>query len=141
MIVQGYYNAGMNPFAKQLRCRFEGDLGAVGTVYEFNVKIHRLPSAASEEDWYFEVEKARAEFETRLQVRHPSWLVAFTGRSGGWLTIEDREGKMTEKRLEALADRVDRALDRFKARMVKKYPRKPELDPAEVVAIEVVRKR
>jgi hypothetical protein len=122
----GAYNPGMNPFAPMPSVRFETRwaLGDPGAVYEFNVKIHGLPSNASEEQWDREVRRAFRAFETMLRARYP-WLgeLSFTGRSAGWLAIEDAEGRMTIETLNALSDAVDAALARFKQTMVRVYPR------------------
>jgi hypothetical protein len=117
-------------FAPQPVIRFDGvaQLGDLDVVYEFNVKIQcMLPSSARHDEWAHEVDVAREEFELRLANKYP-WLrvEGFTGRSGGWLAIRDTAGRMTEPRLHDVQRRVAAALERFKKRMVRKYPRRPQ---------------
>jgi hypothetical protein len=123
---QRYGRAGMNPFAPQPRVRFESrwNLGDPGAVYEFNVKIYRLESDASEGDWYHEVQSALEDFQTAVHKKYP-WVgdVHFTGRSGGWLAVEDPDGRMTRAKLEAIGKLVGAGLSRFKKHMVSEYPR------------------
>jgi hypothetical protein len=138
-IIKARYNPGMNPFAARIPCRFDGDsnLGDAGVVYEFNVKIYRLASNASEGAWYREVESARERFHEEVANRWPGLdVTGFTGRSAGWLCVEDTTGQMTEKRLAALERMVTKALERFKRHMVAKYPRH---EPLVALAHETLR--
>lgn len=120
-------NPGMNPFAPQPSVRFPGEskLGDAGVPYEFNVKIMRLESDASEEDYYHEAQRALESFQSAMHAKYP-WLgdMHFSGRSGGWLTIEDPQGKMTKPKLAAIRKAVGAALAKFKAHMMKEYPRR-----------------
>jgi hypothetical protein len=122
----GGYNPGMNPFAPMPKVRFPGGskLGDAGVPYEFNVKIMRLESDAPEDVYYQEVQDALADFEAAMHRKYP-WLgsMYFSGRSGGWLTIEHPTGKMTKAKLEVIAKAVGAALARFKQHMVTEYPR------------------
>ncbi len=122
----GHYNPGANPFAPQPRIRFDGKrkLGDAGVTYEFNVKIQRIESSATQEQWDCEVESSREAFEEYLRRRWP-WIggIYFSGRSGGWLSIEDPSGRMTGRTLIAMQKQVGAALKAFKAHMVKEYPR------------------
>lgn len=120
------YNPGMNPFAPMPKVRFESrwTLGDPHAVYEFNVKIMGLASDASEEQWSWEVDQAREAFEHDLRAKYP-WVgsVYFTGRSGGWLAVDDPAGKMTKVKLAAISKMVGAALASFKRHMVEEYPR------------------
>jgi hypothetical protein len=124
--VRATYNPGHNPFLPQPVARFDADgrLGDVGLVYEFNVKIHGLPSNADQDNWDWEVETALRAFKISFEHRHP-WadVEGFTGRSGGWLAIKDTTGRMTPRTLEITQQRVKEALEAFKKHMVARYPR------------------
>ena len=124
-IVRGVYNPGMRPFAPQPICRFDGDkkIGDAGVTYEWNVKIYGLPSAADEYEWDHEVQEAFASFAEAAEKRWP-WIgrIYQNGRSGGWLAVEDPDGRMTERSLKAMRVFVEAALARFKRHMVKVYP-------------------
>jgi hypothetical protein len=63
-------------------------------------------------------------FEDSLRQKYP-WIGAMhrTGRSAGWLAIEDPQGKMTKAKLEDIAKRVEAAKRQFKKDMEQAYPR------------------
>jgi len=117
------YNPGMNPFVPLPSVRYHGKLGAPGTVYEFNVKLLTMRANITEEQLWDEVRSALATFQVALMKKFP-WVgeVYFTGRSAGWLAIQDPKGQMTMARLVAMSKMVEASLDRFKARIVKNYP-------------------
>jgi hypothetical protein len=123
---RGPYNPGMNPFAPLPSVRFPGDskIGDARVPYEFNVKIYRIEANASVEDLVIERDDHLAVFREAMCKKYP-WLgsMYFSGRSGGWLTIEDPQGKMTRPRLLAISDAVDVALARFRQHLIKEYPR------------------
>jgi len=120
-------NPGMNPFAPQAQVRLENrwQLGDVGAVYEFNVKLHRVQADVPDPIWEQDVRAAMEEFKTALKRKYP-WIgeTYLTGRSAGWLAVEDPEGKMTKKTLEDIAKRVESAKRQFVKDMEEAYPRK-----------------
>jgi len=120
-------NPGMDPFAPQAQVRLEDKwrLGDAGAVYEFNVKLYRIQSSATEEEWEQDRVLAVEEFETELRNKYP-WIgeMYMTGRSAGWFAIEDPEGKMTKKTLEAISGLVEAAKRRFVKDMEEIYPRR-----------------
>jgi hypothetical protein len=124
---RGRYNPGMNPFAPQPVIRFDGDktIGDAGVTYEFNVKLHRVRSNATEEQWSFAARDAFDAFETYARGRWP-WVGAVyqNGRSGGWLAVEDPQGRMTKRTLAAMQTAVEKALAKFKRHMVTTYPQR-----------------
>jgi len=126
-IVQGTYNPGMNPFQPPPELRFSSQwkLGDAGAVYEFYAKIMRIEADISEDDWEHEARMAFKEFEQKLRKKYP-WVgrVYFTGRSGGWIAVDDPQGKMTESRLLAISKMVQSALAQFKKDIVRAYPRR-----------------
>ena len=125
MIARANYNPGMRPFEKPWGCRFEGELGAAGTVYEFNVKIQKIECDCPQDEWDDEVRLRVEEFERMIRRTYKGiGAIYFTGRSAGWLAIEDVDGRMTEDRLNAIDGRVRAALKQFKRDMVATYPRK-----------------
>jgi hypothetical protein len=124
-ITRAPYNPGMNPFASLPDVRFAGEakLGDPGVAYEFNVRV-RCDSDAREADWAHEVAHARDLFAYRIELAYPYLRVGgFRGRSGGWLAIDDPEGRMTLATLRTLVDHVSAALGAFVERMERVYPR------------------
>ncbi len=104
--------------------RHEGTLGDAGVVYEFNVKLRsRVPTSASWETMMEEAERALEDFADQLREKN-KWIgnVYFTGRSGGWLAVEDREGRMTRAKLDAIAKKVGAGLKSFKKYLAEEYP-------------------
>lgn len=124
-IVKATYNPGMNPFLPQPVCRFDCDsrIGDEGVTYEFNVKILKIQSSADFVDWDIERQVAYGDFELLLQKKFPFFtLQGFTGRSGGWLALEDPQGRMTEARLKKIQKLVAVALLSFKKHMIATFP-------------------
>jgi len=89
-------------------------LGDPGAVYEFNIKLLPVKAEAPQSAWDNDVQMAMQEFGASLRKKYP-WIgeVSVTGRSGGWLAIEDPKGKMTKATLDAIAKRVDAAKRQF----------------------------
>ena len=120
-------NPGMNPFAPQADVRMHNrwSLGDVGAAYEFNIKIHGVKSDAPEDVWEEDSQMALEEFEAKLRKKYP-WIGRMyrTGRSGGWLAIEDPKGKMTKATVEAMSKMVEAAKLRFVKDMEYAYPRR-----------------
>jgi hypothetical protein len=119
-------NPGMNPFGPQAQIRLESQwqLGDAGAVYEFNIKLRRVQSSASDVEWEQDVGTALEEFEYELQKKYP-WIgrVYTTGRSGGWLAVEDPNGKMTKATLQSMSQMVEAAKRQFVKDMEQAYPR------------------
>jgi len=116
----------MNPFAPPVTVRLNNRwrLGDEGAVYEFNIKLRQVWSAASEYDWDDEVRAALEDLEDELRKKYP-WIgsVYVTGRSGGWFAIEDPRGKMTKAKVDAIAAMVGTAKRHFVKHMEATYPR------------------
>lgn len=112
------------------RGRFAGkrtpapNLGDVGAVYEFNVKLGRVEADISDREWEDELSMAQEELRTGLKNKYP-WIgeTHMAGRSGGWLAVEDPTGKMTKKRLEEMAKYVEAARQRFVSDIEQTHPR------------------
>ncbi len=87
-------------------------LGEPGSVYEFDVKFGAELRGVniSDEDLQLETHVAVQTFAGELRKSYP-WIgrVFLTGRSGGWLAIEDRAGGATRADIEAINERVDEA--------------------------------
>jgi hypothetical protein len=118
----------MNPWAPIPDVRFETrwKLGDPGAVYEFNVKLYSMGlGTISDVEWEHDVRVAYEEFERALRKKYP-WLgpMYFTGRSGGWLAIEDPKGQMTKPRLLAISKAVQAAKAQFKKDMRAAWPRR-----------------
>lgn len=98
-------------------------LGEAGAVYEFNVKMRHLRGVnISNEDLYIETEQAIDRFSEDLHNRY-KWVgnVYQTGRSGGWLAIEDTKGGVRRSTLEAIEKRIQSALTRFQKDIREQY--------------------
>ena len=105
------------PLEPDSRIRWETKhrIGQAGAVYEFNVKLPRIPEATfTEEDLYIERDIALMVFKDLLK-QDFKWVgdVYFTGRSSGWLAVEAGKGGATQKQILDIADRVDDARDEF----------------------------
>lgn len=106
------------PSSVGVRMRVPGrHVGNAGTTYEFCVKLPLLRPTEPISDENFEIERELALeiFTDELRERYP-WVgkVYLTGRSGGWLAIEDSEGKATMRKLERIAGLVYTELAAFK---------------------------
>ena len=93
------------------------EIGDVGAVYEFDVKlpvlyphVPLLSDARLEE----ETETAVEEFAAMLRARY-KWVgeVYLTGRSNGWLAVVDAKGGASLRTLEMIHGLVDAAYDQF----------------------------
>jgi len=115
----------MNPFAPQARVRLEDRwrLGDIGAVYEFNIKLGRVDAECSEAQWEQDARTALDEFEQMLRKKYP-WIgnIHTTGRSGGWLAIEDPKGKMTKATLATIAKLVEAGKRQFVKDMEQAWP-------------------
>jgi hypothetical protein len=100
----------------RIRIESKWTVGDRGAVYQFNVKFHRGDYSADVDDdsMYIETKLAVKAFADVLRERFP-WVgaVHLTGRSGGWLAVEDKQGKATSKTIEQIADMVDDAREEF----------------------------
>lgn len=118
-------NPGMNPFAPQARVRLDDQwrLGDAGAEYEFNVKLPPLRLKMSDEDFERDTEVALDEFQQKLRRKYP-WIgqMRLTGRSGGWLAIEDPKGKMTKAKLKEIAEMVEAGKRQFIKDMRQAWP-------------------
>jgi hypothetical protein len=125
-IVKTPYNPDMNPFAPIPDVRFESrwSLGNPNAVYEFNIKLPLLHSSINDEHLYFAASDAIHHFEHKLRARYP-WigLVDVCGRSGGWLTIEDPQGRMTRPVLLTISKLVKDGKRKFCRKIEEQYPR------------------
>ena len=65
------------------------------------------------------------QFKQELKRKYP-WIgdIHTTGRSGGWLAVEDPKGKMTKATLSVIAKRVEAGKRQFKKDMEQAYPRR-----------------
>lgn len=84
--------------------------------YEFKVKLSMRVRGVniSNDELQMETEYAVDSFARSLRKAYP-WVgrVGLTGRSGGWLLIEDKKGEATEDELSDINDRVDEARKDF----------------------------
>ena len=118
-------NPGMNPFAPQTQVRLDEQwrLGDIGAEYEFNVKLPPMRLKISELEFEHDTEVALDEFQQELRRKYP-WIgqMHLTGRSGGWLSIEDPKGKMTKAKLKEIAERVEAGRRQFIKDMHQAWP-------------------
>lgn len=116
---------GMNPFAPQDPVRLESrwSLGDVGAVYEFNIKMPRMNVDVSEEDYEDDARTSLREFKDKLRKKYPRVGEIYqTGRSGGWLAVQDPRGKMTKATLKSMVEFVKAAKRQFIRDMEQAWP-------------------
>ena len=119
-------NARHDPtWGPQARMRFDNKytIGEPGAVYEFNVKMRHLRGVNISNDQLMEeTYDALRSFERDVLSKY-GWVgdVSLTGRSGGWLAIEDISGKATKVKLDKIAQEVERDLRAFQKRLREQY--------------------
>jgi hypothetical protein len=112
------------------------EIGDVGAVYEFDVKLPVLyPDVPLLSDAQLEAdtEVAVEEFAEVLRKRY-KWVgeVYLTGRSNGWLAVVDAKGGATERALKTIHGLVDAAYERFVKDLRDTYGKlhlRPSTDP------------
>ncbi len=107
-----------------MRYNRKAKIGTEGAVYEFQVKLHRVNADLDDYGWQDEVERAVEDFAEFLRSKY-KWIgnVYITGRSGGWLAIEDAKGKARAATLETIDKLVDEGKRHFKKYIEEEYPR------------------
>lgn len=102
-------------------------LGDRGAIYEFNVKLSvRIAGLkASDRQMEHDTEVAVEEFTRALKKRYP-WVgrVYLTGRSGGWLAVEDAKGGASELEVKLIAEDVEEAREQFENDLIESYGHK-----------------
>lgn len=113
-------------------------IGDVGAVYEFDVKLPILRDKCpllSQGELENDTEIAVDEFKNILQNRY-DWVgnVYLTGRSNGWLAVEDSRGEATREALVEINSLVDEAYDQFMDSLREAYsaPEVPALTSADM---------
>lgn len=115
----------------RLESRYE--VGQPGARYEFNVKLSlklaRAGVEISDEVLALEADDAVGRFAEELRERYP-WVgeVYQTGRSHGWLAIQDRTGGATEEDLRAIDEWVDSEREIFEDDIIARFG--PDAPPA-----------
>jgi hypothetical protein len=102
-------------------------IGTSGATYEFNVKIYGMDTPGlTDEGLGIEAQIAADEFADKLRKRY-KWVgeVYLTGRSGGWLAVQDKDGKARESTLKTIDNLVKVAKMKFIKEMEKRFPRQP----------------
>ena len=104
--------------------RTESSVGDRGAVYEVRVKLSmRIRGVKiTEHELAADTDAAVEEFSDVLRSEYP-WIgrVYLTGRSNGWLAIEDAKGKATKDALEAIHERVNEARKDFETSIIESY--------------------
>jgi hypothetical protein len=102
--------------------RTEGPVGKTGAVYEFNVKLPKLDVELSDDEFYVETDLAVRAFADTLRDKY-DWVgeVYQTGRSGGWLAVQDRQGKARERSLRQISELVQTELKKFVDYLTEEY--------------------
>ena len=100
------------------------NLGDPGAVYEFNIKLRKFHAPRlTDERLSFEADGALQYFEENfLRARYP-WVgkVFRGGRSGGWLAVEDRDGRATREDILEISAAVEDGRELFIQRMEAEY--------------------
>ncbi len=119
----------MRAHTVESECRWDanyklGLVGAIGAVYEFNIKIPPVSVDMTDDEFEMEAENALDLLADDLRARY-RWIgqVGRTGRSGGWLTIKDTKGLATRAKLENIVDMVSKAKANFIKHIEREYPR------------------
>lgn len=108
------------------RIRYEKKwkVGDPGAIYEFNIKLGRIDAPRLTDEALEREALGAIEYfeESRLRARYP-WIgrVYRTGRSGGWLAVEDKTGGATKEDILEIADTVDESREHFERRMEETY--------------------
>lgn len=104
-------------------------------VYQFNVKLRKLAGCNIREDELeWETWNEFVSFREKLMKRF-SWIgdVYLTGRSNGWLAVEDKRGGSLKRREASLAKiegMVSEAVKAFQARLWDEYGSQNNRDPS-----------
>ncbi len=99
------------------------EIGDPGAVYEFEIKIQKLHDVdMTDEELERESQTAIRDFARELKNRY-SWIgkIYQTGRSGGWLAVQDIDGGGTWSKIQAIIRLVDKAQEKFVKYIEKKY--------------------
>ncbi len=107
-------------------CRWDQghEIGDKDVEYEFNIKLPPFDADMTDDDFEAEAKAAIGYLKTKLRDRY-SWIGAMgqTGRSGGWLFIQDRTGGATKAKLRKIIETVTAAKKSFIKQMERLYPR------------------
>ncbi len=113
------------PLTLASSCRWNStsNLGARGTEYEFDIKMPKLRVRMSHDEFEAEADAALDVLADELRRRY-SWIgrIGRAGRSGGWLSVEDKKGLATQAKLKTIIGLVASAKERFAAYLEKYYP-------------------
>lgn len=108
-----------------MRLEKRWQVGDPGAVYEFDIKLPRITGVRdiTNEEFEIEAEDSIQFFVEDLRERY-SWIgqVYQTGRSGGWLAIEDKKGLATTAKLENISKMIDEAMKDFIKQLRSQYP-------------------
>lgn len=108
-----------------MRVEKKYEVGDPGAVYEFNIKLPLMRGVDCTDKEFSEAARESIEIFVRQLKQRYTWIgrVYQTGRSAGWLAIEDKKGLATEAKLKTIQKMVNRALDQFVRYMEEAYPR------------------
>jgi hypothetical protein len=107
-----------------MRLEKKWSVGDRGAEYEFRVKLSMRVRGVkiSDNELGMETEQAVELFADELRNDYP-WVgrVGLTGRSGGWLLVEDARGQATEDELSDINARVDQARKDFETALIESF--------------------
>lgn len=114
---------GPHTLASSCRWDSRSQLGTKGVEYEFDIKLPRVRVLMTVAQFDAEADDALEVLAHDLRRRY-SWIgrIGRAGRSGGWLSVEDKKGLATEAKLNNITDMVSAAKKRFVAYIEKYYP-------------------
>lgn len=99
-----------------MRLKKGWEVGDAGAVYEFDIKLPRIEGvrAMTNEEFDMEASDSIEDFVSLLRDRY-TWIgdVYQTGRSGGWLAIEDKKGLATKAKLLKIQELIESAQKNF----------------------------
>lgn len=100
------------------------EMGEPGAVYEFEIKLQKISHVdMTNEELEFESRDALEDFSRELKKRY-KWIgeIYQTGRSGGWLAVEDKKGGATKAKIKTIIGLVDKAQADFVKYLQAEYP-------------------
>ncbi len=107
-----------------MRLKKGWEVGDAGAVYEFEIKVPKITGVnMTNDEFEMEARDSLEDFVADLKRRY-KWIgkVYQTGRSGGWLAIEDPNGKATVSSTRAINERIKKEMGYFVDNLKSAYP-------------------
>ncbi len=106
-------------------CRYNKDaaVGDPGVWYEFDIKMPKLNVDMTNAEFDRESDDALNDLAGYIKAKH-KWIgrIHRAGRSGGWMSVEDKKGGATEAKLKKIIKDVELEKRAFGRRLEREYP-------------------